>query len=1303
LLLRPLRPPGWLRWLTRFVLYVGASFAIFFFLLMLAVRLVVVPRIGDYRDEITALIARGVGQKVSISEIEAGWDGWSPTLTLSEFKLFDQNGNAALTLPKVETSVSWRSVLIGEIRLRRLEVTGAQLLVRRDAQGHLHVGGMDVEPTAEPEDSGATEWFIKQRQVEIRDGTVVWQDELRQAAPLRLDRVNLLLENSGRRHRFGLTAVPPVALASPLDVRGDITLPSVKEMHSARGRVYTRLDYADMAAWKAWVPLPFELKSGQGALRGWIDFAEGAVSDVTLDLELDDFRTRLKANLPELDLAHLAGRLAWRQQAERTDLSTRGLELTTKGGVKLTPGDISVRLAAPLSGKPANGEIRSSHLQLEPIFALVQYLPFDDKLRTRLGKFAPVGVLETASFTWTGELEAPADYGLRAQFTGLGVSAVDAFPGLTRLSGSIDANARAGALNFTADGTRLTLPRVFAAPLDFDNVVLQASWKVSDQVAVKIGKLTFANADTAGSAQGDYKTMDKGPGWMDLTGTISRAKAPAIYKYIPLTIGAAVRAWLRDALLNGSASDARFTVRGNLYDFPFAENKGGLFQIAAKVSNATLDYADHWPTIENVKADLMFEGARMVVSASEATSVGIKLNKVHVEIPELGAEHSRLVIQGEGGGSTEGFLQYIDQSPVGNWIDHFTQGARATGTGTLALNLDIPLGKYEDARINGEYAFSGNTMQLGPEVPRLDKAGGKFVFTEREFRAQNVTADLLGGPASIQVAVADGKVHVGMAGNADMTEVRRNYPFPLAERMRGRADWQFALQSEAGVYGWTVDSTLRGITVDLPAPLAKKPEQSLPLRLERQAIDRTHDRMSATFGTIGQLEAVRLLSDKAAEVQRLAFSFGRTPARADRDGFWIRGNVDHVDLDPWLALAGGAGSGDQVNKAALAAGNAGPPDMTLAGVDLRAETMLAFGRKLHNLNVQARNQAGEWRIDLDSDETAGSAVWQPPKANDTGKLSARLRRLALASESASAGAMPPAPSGPPVTSAALRRDLPALDVISESYMSRGHDLGRLELQARPEGTDWRIDTLALRNPESDLVAKGRWRVQGALQRTEMDVKLEVRDAGKFLARHGVPEGAKGGNGSLEGQLNWVGGPQDFDYPTLNGKFSVDVKRGQFTKVDPGIGKLLGILNLEALARRLTLDFRDVMAEGYSFDEMSGDVALRNGVMTTSNLRIVGPAAKVEISGEADIAKETQRLKIRVQPSLTGGLAAAAAAATVNPIVGAGVLLGSTILRDPIGKLFAGEYEVTGTWVEPRVETIAGAKSAAPAANNGSLQ
>ena len=60
-----------------------------------------------------------------------------------------------------------------------------------------------------------------------------------------------------------------------------------------------------------------------------------------------------------------------------------------------------------------------------------------------------------------------------------------------------------------------------------------------------------------------------------------------------------------------------------------------------------------------------------------------------------------------------------------------------------------------------------------------------------------------------------------------------------------------------------------------------------------------------------------------------------------------------------------------------------------------------------------------------------------------------------------------------------------------------------------------------------------------------------------------------------------------------------------------------------------------------------------------------------VRGEIELAKTELRDSARTAGKGTGLL------------VGAGVLLGSTILRDPIGKLFAGDYEVTGTWVDGR--------------------
>jgi uncharacterized protein YhdP len=83
---------------------------------------------------------------------------------------------------------------------------------------------------------------------------------------------------------------------------------------------------------------------------------------------------------------------------------------------------------------------------------------------------------------------------------------------------------------------------------------------------------------------------------------------------------------------------------------------------------------------------------------------------------------------------------------------------------------------------------------------------------------------------------------------------------------------------------------------------------------------------------------------------------------------------------------------------------------------------------------------------------------------------------------------------------------------------------------------------------------------------------------------------------------------------------------------------------------------------------------------------------VAIAGETNIANETQKLKVRVQPTLSGTVSVGAAALLLaNPIlgaaVGAGSLLAQTALKDPIEQMFAYEYAVSGNWSDPIVERV----------------
>ena len=156
--------------------------------------------------------------------------------------------------------------------------------------------------------------------------------------------------------------------------------------------------------------------------------------------------------------------------------------------------------------------------------------------------------------------------------------------------------------------------------------------------------------------------------------------------------------------------------------------------------------------------------------------------------------------------------------------------------------------------------------------------------------------------------------------------------------------------------------------------------------------------------------------------------------------------------------------------------------------------------------------------------------------------------------------------------------------------------------------------------------------------------------------------------------------------TLGGSFTVGFESGQFLKADPGLAKLLGVLSLQSLPRRLALDFRDVFSEGFAFDFVRGDVVIDQGIAYTNNLQMKGVNAAVLMDGRADIAKETQDMRVIVVPEINAGTASLIATA-INPAIGLGTFLAQVLLRGALIESATQEFHVDGTWVDPRVTKV----------------
>ena len=88
--------------------------------------------------------------------------------------------------------------------------------------------------------------------------------------------------------------------------------------------------------------------------------------------------------------------------------------------------------------------------------------------------------------------------------------------------------------------------------------------------------------------------------------------------------------------------------------------------------------------------------------------------------------------------------------------------------------------------------------------------------------------------------------------------------------------------------------------------------------------------------------------------------------------------------------------------------------------------------------------------------------------------------------------------------------------------------------------------------------------------------------------------------------------------SLNGSVQARLGDGQLEDVEPGAGRVFGLMSFVALPRRLSLDFSDVFDSGLSFDRITGSFRLVNGEAFTCDLTLISPAADVGIVGRAGL-------------------------------------------------------------------------------------
>jgi uncharacterized protein (TIGR02099 family) len=717
--------------------------------------------------------------------------------------------------------------------------------------------------------------------------------------------------------------------------------------------------------------------------------------------------------------------------------------------------------------------------------------------------------------------------------------------------------------------------------------------------------------------------------------------------------------------------------------------------------------------MDSVNGDIVFDRLNFKVNGASGKWGNMPFTQIKAEIPSLKGPVV-VSVQGESKASASVVLNELRLSPVSNMLNGALEQASSTGSLTTRLKLSLPLAELEKTNLQGSVALSGNDIRMQSVLPVFEKAQGAIQFTETGFSLMGVNAQFLGGPIKLEGGMrklaprsTEANPLIRIQGQVTANGMRQAKEIPalsmLAQHANGASSYTASLGFKGGQSELSIQSQLQGLALNLPAPLHKKADEQVAFKFENlvQSVSTSNpskalrDQLQLTWGRSLSASYVRDVSAADPRVIQGRWQVGdsfATPATNLADsGVSAFFNLPSFSIDDWVQVLSPPKSSPTWSSTQSASMGAATQSYLPTRMTLKANEVTVQGRQLHNVLVSGSREGYVWRSNLDAKEFSGFLEYRQPNNQNAGRIYARLARLSLP------------PSADQTVESLLEESplsIPALDIVVEDLELRGKKLGRVEIEAvnteaslprNAASGEWRLNKLNITLPEASFKASGRWITskEGVQQAsTEMNFRLDVSNAGDLLTRLGTKDALRGGAGKLEGQVNWQGSPMTLHYPSLGGRFNVNMGRGQFLQAEPGVAKLLGVLSLQALPRRLLFDFRDVFSAGFAFDTVRGDVLIQQGIASTRNLQMKGVNAVVQMDGSSDIERETQNLRVLILPEVDAGTASLLAGIALNPAIGLSTFLAQLILKQPLSRVNSQEFLIDGTWSDPKVTKVA---------------
>ncbi len=1267
------------RWAKTAFWSLFATIVVTLALLLTAAR-ALFPYVDDYRQEIEAWASEQFGQALSIGELDARWRYTYPEVIFRQVSLLDDQGEVLSTLPELILRLDVAELLFNQqISFAHLSLALDKLTLQRDPQGKITLLEFQAPTTSDPDESENTdqllEWLLKQGSLNIRVADLAWID---QAAALdyHFQDVDFSLNNDGNHHQLSGMIQLPFAMGATLELAIDMV---GNPLHDTdwQGQAYLSGQSISLAHWL--LEQPFY---GQQVIDGHLDFTlwsewkNGVLNSLQGELALENVALASTEGGESRHFEDFNTQLEWQRTEGGWQIALNELMLSYQQH-RWSPANHVLRIEA---GDERRLALQSDYLHLADIDDFVNYLGLlSSENQAILTTLQPQGELVNVEVQYpeTGQYHIAA--GLRK----LSLSPWEQLPGVKQASGQLLIQPEWGRLQLDiTEGAVFEWPKLFRDPVSIEQLQGEFSWsQQGDTWSLNSNGFSLSNQHL--SLEGAINLLlpaDESP-FLDLALDFKRGNLAYTSRYLPiLLLPDSVISWLDQGIVAGELLDGGMIYHGALNDFPFSD-ASGQFEVSFNVTDGHIVPYKGWLPISDIDASVSFQGADMLIEAKQGAALNSHIQQCRVAIDGLGADNNSLSISGDMLAESPDIFEYLLNSPVAGSVD-FLSIFQAHGKSQVALALEIPLSSDGVFSFDATGQLTDNGLDILPADLSLKRLNGTLHVSMAGLEIEQINGLLYGEPIEISAKILDqipgGATQIQAITSLSGEMLSQHFDLSLfSSLMSGTGSlsaevflpYHPALAQR--VSSVQLESTLEGVALALPGTLGKQPEEQRKVAVELQLSEERP--VLAKINYDGGVSA--LLSFEQPRLRGEVLLGEAQPLQLpEQPGLTISGELSEFSLSELLTLL------PKPPKQ-----SADEPGL-LHGLNLSVAELELFGQQWQSVKLTATRTDWQWLINIDSPQAKGRIQLseQGPRERviaDMAHLHLSKQADAEASDDSDSDAATPLPFD--------MRKLPPLHIQVQQFSYDNVQLGAMTLNSHWADSRYQLEELLLHPDSAKLSLQGHWDPDPSpLGESNMNLWLDSNNIGRTISGLGYAGTIKNGEGSVNAAIQWPGGFGEFGVENINGKIEFKFEDGQILDVEPGAGRILGLLSLQMLPRRLLFDFSDLFGKGFSFDEIRGHYEMDSGIAKTDNLTMLGASARVDMLGTVDLGKREYDQRLIVTPFVTGTLPMLTYLTGVaTPQIAAVIFLAQKVFQDDLEKMAQFEYHVSGPWDNPNVVKV----------------